>query len=295
MPVRRGHPAGPVAAEARLAGAAFWKMSGGGNDFVVFDDRSGWFPLDSAAAVPALCARATGIGADAVLLLQPAADRAALFRMTYFNADGSEAPMCGNGALCIASFARDRGLAGAGEEVVFETGAGLYRAQVGVAGGSRVRLRMRDPGGIVASVPEIQALGYARAGLADTGTPHLVALVPDARGVDVAVEGRRLREHDAFAPEGLNVDFVEVVDGSTLRLRTYERGVEAETLSCGTGATAGAILCSLWGLVEPPVVVRPPGGIDLRIDFRPAGPATVTEVTLEGEARTTFTGTLAGS
>jgi diaminopimelate epimerase len=270
-------------------------MSGGGNDFVVFDDRSRWFPLDSPAAVPALCARATGVGADAVLLLQPPADpAAALFRMTYFNADGSAAPMCGNGALCIARFARERGLAGAGDDVVFETGAGLYRASVGGAGSARVRLAMRDPRRIVPSVPAIQAPGRSRAGLADTGTPHLVVLVPDVRDLDVAREGRGLREHDAFAPEGLNVDFVQVVDGRTLRLRTYERGVEAETLSCGTGATAGAILCFLWGLVEPPVLVRPPGGIDLRIGFRRTGPSSVGDVTLEGEARVTFSGTLGG-
>jgi diaminopimelate epimerase len=281
-----------VAAEPRLAGASFWKMSGGGNDFVVFDDRARWFPTGRPAAVAALCARATGVGADAVLLLQEPSTADALFRMTYFNADGSEAPMCGNGALCIARFARERGLAAPGGDVVFETGAGLYRARLGGGGSPRVRLAMRDPGAIAPALPAIQALGYARAGFADTGTPHLVALVPDVAGVDVPGEGRRLREHEAFGPEGLNVDFVHVVDRRTLRLRTYERGVEAETLSCGTGATAAAILCFLWGLVEPPVRVRPPGGIDLEIGFQQTGPSAVGEVTLEGEARIAFSGEL---
>jgi diaminopimelate epimerase len=273
-----------------LAGVSFWKMSGGGNDFVVFDNRNGAFPKGRPEVVAALCARGLGVGADAVLLLEPAQGGAADFRMTYYNADGSEAPMCGNGALCIARFARELGLAKNGA-VDFETGAGRYRAELSAERPSRVRLLMREPRDVRASLAEIEALGYSHAGFADTGTPHLIVLVPDVARVDVAGKGAELRRHSLFQPRGSNVSFVSVLGRRELAIRTYEKGVEAETLSCGTGATAAAILTHLWGLTEPPVVVHPPGGFDLTSRFeRTAG--RFTGVTLEGDARIVFSGVL---
>ncbi len=277
---------------ARLAGAAFWKMSGGGNDFVVFDNRTGWFPKEAEALVPALCTRGLGVGADAVLLLERPAGVDADFRMVYYNADGSQAPMCGNGALCIARLARELGIA-KGHAVAFETGSGLYRAQLSDTEPARVRLAMREPRDVRSSLPEIEARGYAHAGFADTGTPHLIVLVPDVSRVDVAGEGTELRRHPLFQPQGLNVSFVAVLGPRELAIRTYERGVEAETLSCGTGATAAAILTHLWGLTEPPVVVHPPGGFDLTTRFEERPGRVFTAVTLEGDARIVFQGNLA--
>jgi diaminopimelate epimerase len=279
------------AALEALAGERFWKMSGGGNDFVVFDNRRGFFPKGDPGLVPALCARGLGVGADAVLLLEPAQGPDADFRMTYYNADGSEAPMCGNGALCIARFAREVGVTENGI-VDFETGSGIHRAELSDETPSRVRLWLRDARGVRLSLPEIEARGYAHAGFADTGTPHLVALVTDLAGVDVAREGRALRSHPLFEPDGLNVNFVAVLGRDELAIRTYEKGVEAETLSCGTGATAAAILTHLWGLTDPPVVIHPPGGLDLTSRFERAGDR-FTGVTLEGDARIVYRGTLA--
>ncbi|MFN2433243.1 MAG: diaminopimelate epimerase, partial [Gemmatimonadota bacterium] len=281
----------PPLASGALAGAPFTKMSGGGNDFVVFDNRDGWFPARRRDVVAALCARGTGVGADAVLLLESSGGAGADFRMVYYNADGGEAPMCGNGALCIARFARALGL-GRDGGVVFETGAGRYRAEVSETEPARVRLAMRDPGRVDAELREIVARGYERAGFADTGTPHLVVLVDDVHAVDVAAEGAALRHHPLFQPHGLNVNFVQALGPSELALRTYERGVEAETLSCGTGSTAAAILTELWGLTRPPVVVHPPGGCALTIGFEPGTSGAARSVTLEGDARVVFEGRL---
>lgn len=295
---RRGAGRPHVFPPAGLAGAAFSKMSGGGNDFVVFDNRDLRFRME-ADAVAALCARGLGIGADAVLLLEPPASAGADFRMVYYNADGSEAPMCGNGALCIARFARDIGAAHGREpadggpiEVFFDTGAGRYRAELFPDAPSRVRLSMRDPTAVEPSLPEIEERGYARAGFADTGTPHLVVLASDLQELDVTEQGAALRRHPPFQPEGLNVDFVEVLGRGELAIRTYERGVEAETLSCGTGAAAAAILTHLWGMTEAPILVRPRGGFDLRIGFERTTGGELGRVTLEGDARVVFTGAL---
>ncbi len=281
---------------ARLGGASFWKMSGGGNDFVVFDNREGWFPKGLPAVVAALCARGSGVGADAVLLLEPASAEGADFRMIYYNADGSEAPMCGNGALCIARFADELGVAGdagdSGTSVLhFETGAGLHLAALDRERRSRVRLSMRDPKDVRPSLGEIEALGYRRAGFADTGTRHLIVLVDDAASLAVAAAGAALRWHPLFQPAGVNVSFAALRGPREITLRTYEKGVEAETLSCGTGAAAAAILTHLWGLTESPVVVRPPGGLELTVRFERTGEG-FGNVTLEGDARIVFRGRL---
>jgi diaminopimelate epimerase len=275
---------------SQLAGARFWKMTGGGNDFVVFDNRSGWFPKGNPNIVAEICSRGLGVGADAVILLEPAISSGLPFRMMYYNADGSEAPMCGNGAMCIARFARELGLVGTGM-VEFETGAGPHRAELFDSATSRVRLEMREPAGIRPSIPEIEALGYPRAGFADTGTPHLVLLVSDLDAHDVAKEGASLRNHPLFEPEGLNIDFIAVLSRHELRIRTYERGVEAETLSCGTGAAAAAVLTHIWGLTEPPTTVHPSGGLELSVAFeRHPVSDRLKKLTLVGDARLVFTG-----
>ena len=248
-----------------LQGRTFLKMSGGGNDFVVFDNRDEWFPKDRAQELVArLCRRGLGVGVDAVLLLEN--DGGADVRMVYYNADGGEAPMCGNGALCLARYAR---MVGAVESDVLHlaTGSGTFRARVPDPDGSEVTLWLVRPHGLVSGHPDLEKPPYRRIGFVDTSTPHVVALVDDAERFDVLREGSRLRRDPRWDPPGANANFVSVIDRSTIRMRTYERGVEAETLSCGTGATASAILTALWGLTDPPVIVRTTGGIPLIVDF----------------------------
>jgi len=273
----------------------FTKMSGGGNDFVVFDDRAGWFPRDEAGRLVArICRRGLGVGADAVVLL--ASDPDADFRMLYYNADGGEAPMCGNAAMCVARFARLLE-AVQGTEMEFETGSGRFRARVADPGRPEVTLWLVPPRDLTLDRPDLAREPYRRVGFLDTSTPHLVALLDSPRAVeehDVAAEGPRLRHHPDWDPPGTNVNFVAVKDRSTLRMRTYEKGVEDETLSCGTGATASAILASLWGLVDPPVTVLTSGGIPLVVDFTPAADRTSPprDPRLTGDARVVYRGTL---
>lgn len=279
----------------RLTGRPFLKMSGGGNDFVVFDDRDRWFPEEGRKELVArLCRRGAGVGADAVLLVQESS--AADVRMVYFNADGGQAPMCGNGAMCTARYAR---LVGAveGEGLSLETGGGVFRARVADPEEPAVTLWLVPPKDLALRHPDLGDGPYERVGFLDTSTPHVVALLESLEAVEahaVAAEGKRLRMDPRWEPPGTNVNFVAVKDRSTVRMRTYERGVEAETLSCGTGATASAILTSLWGLTEPPVTVLTSGGYPLEVDFTPAtAPDTPpNDPALTGDARIVYRGTL---
>jgi diaminopimelate epimerase len=267
-------------------------MSGGGNDFVVFDNRDGWFPKDRAFELVArVCRRGLGVGVDAVLLLEM--DAEADVRMVYYNADGGEAPMCGNGALCIARHARMVGAVD-GDNLRIATGSGTFRARVPDPGTSGVTLWLVPPRGLALGHPDLEQPPYRRVGFVDTSTPHVVALVDDVESHDVIGEGRRFRDDPRWEPPGANANFVTVLDRRTIRMRTYERGVEDETLSCGTGATASAILTALWGLTEPPVTVLTTGGIPLIVDFtRPTDPGALpTDPCLTGDARVIFRGTL---
>jgi diaminopimelate epimerase len=275
-----------------LEGRVFVKMSGGGNDFAVFDNRDGWFPKDRAIELVArVCRRGLGVGVDAVLLLEK--DAEADIRMVYYNADGGEAPMCGNGALCIARYARMEGAVD-GDTLRLATGSGTFRARVPDPERSEVTLWLLPPRGLALGHPDLEEPPYRRVGFVDTSTPHVVALVDDVESHDVIGEGRRLRRDSRWDPPGTNANFVTVLDRRTIRMRTYERGVEDETLSCGTGATASAIMTALWGLTEPPVTVRTTGGIPLIVDFtRPADPGALpTDPRLTGDARVIFRGTL---
>jgi diaminopimelate epimerase len=281
---------------SRLDGRSFVKMTGGGNDFVVFDNRDGWFPVDGRRdAIARLCRRGLGVGADAVLLLE---DDAGLdFRMVYFNADGGEAPMCGNGALCIARYARMAGIV-TQDRMVFATGSGPFKAEVLDPARPRVTLWLVPPRDLMLDVPELARPPYVRLGYLDTSTPHVIALLPSVEAVeahDLMGEGRRLRMDPRWEPPGTNANFIAVMDGNRIRLRTYERGVEGETLSCGTGSTAAAILTSLWGLTKPPVVVETTGGIPLTVDWTPKpGGALPTDPRLTGDARVVYRGVIEG-
>jgi diaminopimelate epimerase len=262
----------------------FEKLSGAGNDFVVVDNRDG--RLDPTSEfVAKVCARRLSVGADGLLLVEKPDDAgAADFRMRYFNADGGEVETCGNGARCIARFAYRHGIAPA--TMRFETLAGIYGAQVL---GERVKVQMSDPKDVRLAVPLSLREGEFTVACVNSGVPHVVFVVDDADGVDVVGLGRQTRYHRDFAPVGTNANFVQVVDAQTLRVRTYERGVEDETLACGTGAIASAVTLAMMGRVSPPVAVRTQGGFTLAVHFRLSG-GVPSDVHLEGDARLIYAG-----
>jgi diaminopimelate epimerase len=256
-------------------GIPFSKLNGSGNDFLLIDNRESLMKgIDRPAFASKVCDRSRSIGADGLILLEPS--KRADFRWDFYNADGSRAEMCGNGGRCAARFAVARKIAG--RTMAFETLAGTVRASVS---GRRVKLQMTRPAGLgLDRTLTLAGKRYAYSFL-DTGVPHAVLFVPDIERVDVAGVGRGIRRHKAFAPRGTNVNFVQVRDG-VVWARTYERGVEAETLACGTGAVACGILAAVRGLAEPPVAVRTRGGETLTIHFD-AGRKDFGEVLLEGD------------
>ena len=235
-------------------------MHGAGNDFIVVDDRTVTFPFRDREWVAAICSRRQGIGSEGVILIQSSAE--ADFRMRFFNPDGGEAEMCGNGIRCAARFACDAGMAPSSARV--ETAAGEVRTEVH---GEAVRVFMPHPRDL--QMDQVLNLddGLIRYGFVNTGVPHTVITVGDLQSCDVVGIGRAVRRHPVFAPQGTNVNFVQVTGPHALRIRTYERGVEAETGACGTGIVAAALLASQRGAVTPPVEVTVSGGDVLSVDF----------------------------
>ena len=261
----------------------FTKMNGAGNDFVVMDNRDGSLVL-SRAAIERLCDRHRGVGADGLLLVEPAR-AGADFRMRYFNADGGEADMCGNGARCFARFAA-RLLSGQPKALSFETPAGLIRARLT---GNLVIITMSEPRDLREPADlEVDGLGICRVHFLDTGVPHAVVFVADVAAVDLAKSGASLRRNPAFAPQGANANFAQILAPGTLVLRTFERGVEGETLACGTGVCAAAILHHLATEAPSPISVRVRGCETLEVDFEASGP--LKNVTLTGPAEFVFDG-----
>ncbi len=256
-------------------GIPFSKLNGSGNDFLLVDDRAGVMKgFDLPAFVRKVCDRSRSIGADGAIFI--GTSRAADFRWSFFNADGSVAEMCGNGGRCAARFAAERRIAR--RHLAFETLAGLIRAEVS---GRRVKLQMTRPHGL--ALGKSLALKGKRIAYSfvNTGVPHAVIFVPDLEKIDLMGVGRGVRTHRVFAPRGTNVDFARVRDGA-VHVRTYERGVEGETLACGTGAVAAGLLAAAHGLAAPPVSVHTRGGEVLTIHFD-AGRADFGDVYLEGD------------
>ena len=263
----------------------FFKMGGAGNDFVVIDNRAGVVPEPATQFAARVCARQAAVGADGLLLLERSSRKD--FRMRYFNTDGSEAEMCGNGGRCIARFAALVGAAG--PEMQFENLAGDFRAALTADG--RVRLEMTEPHSERLSVRVQTSRGPLEVHSLDTGVPHIVVPWDELDTAPVRELGRELRNHAAFAPKGTNVNFARVAGPSAIAVRTYERGVEDETLACGTGSVASAILMARLGRVVPPVAVTVRSGSILRIHFAITG-ERATGVALEGEAVVLFEGDL---
>ena len=264
----------------------FTKMNGAGNDFVLVDNRSGALALDT-ATIARLCDRHRGIGADGLLAVEPAAEGAD-YRMRYYNADGGEVEMCGNGARCFARFVnRLNGFSLS--SVRFETMAGVIGAEFQ---GEQVRLNMSDPHSLALNeVLPVQGRPLTVHSL-NTGVPHAVVFVDDLENVDVRGDGAALRYHERFAPKGTNANFVQVTAPGTISIRTYERGVEDETLACGTGTVACAIIHHLLHGAASPVQVLVRGGDTLTIGFVKQADGSFRDVTLTGPGDFVFDGTV---
>jgi len=262
----------------------FMKMNGAGNDFVMIDNRLGDLEL-AADQIAKICDRHRGVGADGVLVLERAANGAD-FRMRYYNADGGEAEMCGNGARCFARYA-DR-VAGPKHKVSFETPAGVIGAELQ---GELVRLEMSEPKdmqlGITIPLPDRKV----RAHFVNSGVPHVVVPVDDLERADVRGLGSAIRRHDLFAPKGANVNFLKECGPRQIAIRTYERGVEDETLACGTGVVASALIFAAMKKVDGPIGVLVRGGNELQVGFEKTGDQ-FRNVTLTGPADFVFEGTI---
>ncbi len=263
-------------------GREFFKMSGSGNDFVFVDARlEAVGPLASPEVVSSICSKGTGIGADGICFIEES-DRAAV-RLIYLNADGSRADLCGNATLCTARLARELGMVGA-EEFTIETDSGVLGARFP---GANPEIDLLPVGEVRTDAGLALQRGEQRMGFALAGVPHLVIVVDDLESVDVVGRGRPLRRHPSLRA-GANVNFVEGSGSGAFPYRTYERGVEAETLACGTGAVATAVLLTAWGLTKGPVRIQTRSGRELGVRFSGSGDSQ--RPSLSGEASIVYRG-----
>lgn len=263
----------------------FFKLHGCGNDFVAIDNRDLNLTRDLMPVwAQAICQRATGIGADGLFFLAVDAERRDVdYVWDFYNADGSRAEMCGNGARCAAWIAVHLGLAG--HEHVIGTDAGPVHASV-VPNATRVRVQLTTPTDLRFHIPLTVENQTYDAHFINTGVPHTVLLVPRVDAIDVPNLGRIIRHHSLFAPAGTNVNWIEIQNRNQVRLRTYERGVEAETSACGTGACASVAVAHYLGLVETQVKVMTSGSEILTVSLHQ------NSIYLEGETALVFSGEL---
>ena len=262
----------------------FTKMNGAGNDFVMIDNRAGAVQL-SPEQIIRICDRHRGIGADGILLLEKGSNGAD-FRMRYYNRDGGEAEMCGNGARCFARFANK--IADASAKVSFQTPAGLIRGELH---GELVTLQMSEPKDLCLGFEVTTDAQQERVHFINSGVPHVVVSVSKVDDVDVRKRGAALRYHKEFSPAGANVNFIEKRTANKILVRTYERGVEDETLACGTGVVASALVFAATEKIDGPIGVTVRSGSELSVDFKRAG-NKFTNVTLTGPAEFAFEGTI---
>jgi len=264
----------------------FLKMNGAGNDFVMLDNRDLQIGLTT-DQVARLCDRHRGAGADGLLMVEPA-QNGADFRMRYYNADGGEAEMCGNGARCFARFVNrlhDNKLS----RVSFETPAGLIQAEFV---GESVRINMSEPFDLNLHQSLEVAGELLTVHSINTGVPHAVVFSTDIDSVDVCRLGAGLRYHEAFSPKGTNANFVQVLAPDSIRIRTYERGVEGETLACGTGMVACVLIHHSLSATTSPVQVRVQGGDVLEVGFTALPNGGYQDVSLFGPADFVFDGSI---
>lgn len=256
---------------------SFYKYQGAGNDFVMIDNRQGHFKPEE-QEIARLCDRRFGVGADGLILLQAAKEKEVDFQMVYFNADGRESTMCGNGGRCVVHFAH--ALEIFTKKTTFVAIDGKHQAEM--EGDDEVCLQMQN-------VSEIQSLNEAY--FLDTGSPHHVVFVSDVDKVNVRKDGAEIRHSERYAPDGTNVNFAEL-RGSTLFVRTFERGVEDETLACGTGVTAVALAAHFSGRIKSNKVAVQARGGKLSVSFKEES-KTYKDLWLKGPAKMVYKGTIA--
>lgn len=254
----------------------FYKYQGTGNDFVMIDNRDLTFPKHDINVVSTLCDRRFGIGADGLILLEN--DSKVDFKMVYFNSDGNESSMCGNGGRCIVAFARKLGIIN--KTTTFIATDGLHFATIQESG--TISLQMKDVSEVLIKDDYVYL---------NTGSPHHVALVEDLKNFDVKQNGKTIRYSDLYGNEGSNVNFVQQISEDHFAIRTYERGVEDETLSCGTGATAVAIAMNATNkTLQNKITIDVQGG-QLIISFTMTGKG-YEKVFLEGPAELVYEGAI---
>ncbi|WP_432221996.1 diaminopimelate epimerase [Flavobacterium sp. TMP13] len=254
----------------------FYKYQGTGNDFVMIDNRADFFPKDNVKVIQRLCDRRFGIGADGLILLEKDANTD--FKMVYYNADGNESSMCGNGGRCLVAFAKKLGIIAS--KTIFIATDGLHHASVG--DDNLVALQMIDVETITA---------FDTHTFLNTGSPHHVELVDDLETYKVKENGARLRYSELYGEKGSNINFVKKIDDTTFSLRTYERGVEDETLACGTGATAVAIAMNATGQTNETNLNLNVEGGKLQVNFEKRD-HLYTNIFLKGPAEFVFKGTI---
>ncbi|MFQ5543882.1 MAG: diaminopimelate epimerase [Nitrospiria bacterium] len=270
----------------------FWKLSGSGNDFILIDHRKMLIPEDKIAHfISKVCRRALSVGADGVILIE--ASKEADYKWHYYNADGGEAEMCANGSRCAARFAVENKIAP--RQHSFETLAGIVRAELLPEKGEkdpqtgRVRVHLPDPFdlqlNVKMTVNKQEKIGH----IINTGVPHVIYFVEDVDRVDLISLGRETRYHTLFSPNGTNVNFVSLCGPHRLKIRTYERGVENETLACGTGSIAAALITTALKKASPPFSIITQSGIVLGVDFTSEQNA-FKNISLEGDARIIYKG-----
>jgi diaminopimelate epimerase len=266
----------------------FTKMSGAGNDFIVIDDRKNKIARPKKLAKE-LCDRRLGIGADGLILLRKS--KKAAYEMMYYNADGSYGGMCGNGGRCIANFAIGNGIAENAH--FFESVGYIYEARK--KAGNIIQLKMKNPDKIALNLSldiEGRKINYH---YIDTGAPHVIiessSLGQELDDIRVHTIGSSVRYHQNFQPSGTNVNFIQQSGKTAIQIRTYERGVEAETLACGTGSVAAAIISSLILNRKSPIAVRVQSKANLMISFK-KNRDVISDVYLTGPAAIVFTGTV---
>ena len=263
----------------------FWKMSGSGNDFILIDNRDGSIREElMSRLVERACRRRESVGADGVIFV--VGSNRYDFGWRFFNADGGEVEMCGNGGRCVCRFAFLKGICGA--EMTFETLAGPVSGKVS---GRTVKVLMPRPTGLSMDVKLGPKPGWLSSDFINTGVPHVVVRVEDLSGHPVTEQGRSIRYHQMFSPQGTNANFMRVTGPDQLEIRTYERGVEDETLACGTGAIASALVASIRGMAKSPVKVKTFGKEVLTIYFQREGDS-FEQVWLEGKTSVVYRGRL---
>jgi len=261
----------------------FTKMNGAGNDFVIIDNRDLTYELEK-NKIESLCNRHRGIGADGFMAVEPPQSNGN-YRMRYYNSDGNEAEMCGNGARCFARFVYNL-QEQESETIKIETVAGIVVAEIL---DPEVQIMLSNPFNLKLNIP-IEINGQPELiHFINTGVPHAVLLVDELESINIKKTGSAIRHHSAFSPEGTNVNFQKIETSDTLSIRTYERGVEDETLACGTGMVANALIHEQLNNINPPVFVNVKGGETLKVSWEKEKDS-YKNVTLTGPAEIVFEG-----